>query len=231
MAKRAARKTKKKAAGRKTTKKKKKKKRKPRGGKVVAEVAEAYGINVEQDPKDRTLSPNEAGKVLGVTGEAVKQWIYARKLPAVKMSNGYWRVRVGDLEGFIRKRQEVSQRCVLLAGIDGASLKRRSQQLESLGHQVLVAEGLADALLKALDHYPSLFVIDISNWADGWVLADRVRSSRNIRTTHIMFMSSETLKEDQINKALELGVQGCLSDKIEEDSLRREVQKLLDNPK
>jgi CheY-like chemotaxis protein len=216
----------------KTSKKsKKKKKRKPRGGKVVAEVAEAYGIDVNQDPRDRTLSPNEAGKVLGVTGEAVKQWIYARKLPAVKLSNGYWRVRVGDLESFIRKRQEVSQRCVLLAGADGSRLKKRSEQLAPLGHQVLVAEGLADALLKALDHYPSLFVIDISGWEDGWTLAQRIRDSRNIRTTHILFLSSATLKEEEINKALELGVQGCLAEDTEADSIRREVQKLLDNPR
>lgn len=36
------------------------------------------------------LSPNEAGKKLGVTGEAIKQHIYKGNLKAAKAKNGYW---------------------------------------------------------------------------------------------------------------------------------------------
>lgn len=36
------------------------------------------------------LSPNEAGRQLGVTGEAIKQHIYKGNLKAAKAKNGYW---------------------------------------------------------------------------------------------------------------------------------------------
>ncbi|MCK6470615.1 MAG: hypothetical protein L6R28_02610 [Planctomycetes bacterium] len=36
------------------------------------------------------LSPNEAGKKLGVSGEAIKQHIYKGNLKAAKAKNGYW---------------------------------------------------------------------------------------------------------------------------------------------
>ncbi len=211
----------------KKVRKKSKKKRKPRGGRVVAEVAEAYGIKVSQDPRDRTLSPNEAGSVLGVTGEAVKQWIYHRRLPAVKLSNGYWRITVRDLEEFIKNRQEISKRTILLVGTDAQHLQARAKDLEQTQHEVLIANGLADALLKALDFFPSLFIIDLTGFEDGWQLAERIRSSRNIRNTGILFISKTTLKDDKINRALELSIQGCLTRDISGKGIRQEVDKLL----
>ncbi len=38
---------------------------------------------------DGCLSPNEAGRKLGITGEAVKRWVYHGRLPASKSRNGY----------------------------------------------------------------------------------------------------------------------------------------------
>ena len=71
---------------------------------LVAEQAAAYGVSVPAEPSisERFLSPNDIGKILNVTGEAVKQWIYHRRLPAVKLANGYWKVKVVDFEAFLR---------------------------------------------------------------------------------------------------------------------------------
>jgi len=51
------------------------------------------------------ISPNEAGKMLGITGEAVKQWIYRGKLKAAKAPNGYWWVREKDVKDFVSLAQ------------------------------------------------------------------------------------------------------------------------------
>ena len=53
------------------------------------------------------VSPNEAGKKLGVTGEAVKQWIYNGKLKAAKADNGYWWVREKDLKDCLAKKDKL----------------------------------------------------------------------------------------------------------------------------
>src|SRR5882724_8786480 len=95
----------------------KRKRGRPRGHQeVVSEQAAAYGISVPvlTDNGERFLSPNDIGRILNVTGEAVKQWIYRRKLPAVKLANGYWKVKVTDFESFLKARTEVGRRHVLI---------------------------------------------------------------------------------------------------------------------
>src|ERR1019366_10683000 len=101
----------------------KRKRGRPRGmQQVVSEQAELYGINVPvlTDTGERFLSPNDIGKILNVTGEAVKQWIYRRKLPAVKLANGYWKVKVAAFEGFLKARTEIGRRHILIT--DGGNL-------------------------------------------------------------------------------------------------------------
>src|SRR5690349_6791729 len=89
--------------------------RKKRGIQIRAGVAAEYGVAVPPQMDAGSLSPNEVGEILGVTGEAVKQWIYHRRLPAVKLSNGYWRVQSTDLERFLQARQEVGKLKILVA--------------------------------------------------------------------------------------------------------------------
>ena len=53
------------------------------------------------------LTPNEAGKRLGITGECVKQWIGAGKLKAAKLANGYWLVRETDLDEYVEAQKNL----------------------------------------------------------------------------------------------------------------------------
>src|ERR1700748_2516492 len=115
----------------------KRKRGRPRGTQeVVSEQAAAYGISlpVLTDTGERFLSPNEIGKILNVTGEAVKQWIYRRRLPAIKLANGYWKVRVADFEAFLRARHEVGRRHILITDTARGDLKEVIDAVEKLGH-------------------------------------------------------------------------------------------------
>jgi excisionase family DNA binding protein len=47
------------------------------------------------------FTPNEMAEKLGITGEAVKQWIYSGKLKAAKSANGYWWLRESDVKEFL----------------------------------------------------------------------------------------------------------------------------------
>ncbi len=97
----------------------------------------SYGISlpVLTDNGERFLSPNDIGKILNVTGEAVKQWIYRRKLPAVKLANGYWKVKVADFEGFLKARTEVGRRQILITDGGDAGTEEIVKAIEELGHQ------------------------------------------------------------------------------------------------
>lgn len=181
------------------------KRRKKRGEAKIGPLGKNYGIKPTKDvpSKEKMISPNQAGKILDVTGEAVKQWIYNRKLPAVKLANGYWKVKVGDLERFVQNRQHVSRKVLFasaseeLSGVFG-EMNRIEAHFSS---------NVADALVQAKEIVPTLFVIDISGGMDGWRLAKRIRSSKHIRSAPIAFISRKELTEKEEDEALRLGLQ------------------------
>ena len=180
-------------------------KRKKRGEAKIGLLGKDFGMQPTTDlpSKERLISPNQAGKILNVTGEAVKQWIYARKLPAVKLANGYWKIKVGDLERFIKSRHSVSKRILFVS--ENAELPGMLNG--DKGAEGFFSSNIADALVQAKEIMPSLFVIDISGALDGWRLARRIRSSGHIRNAPIAFVSKKELTEKEEDEALRLGLQ------------------------
>src|SRR3954471_1941096 len=129
-------------------------KKKASSGEVSATVAKEYGVSLPTPPaNDRFLSPNDIGKILNLTGEAVKQWIYQRRLPAVKLANGYWKVKASDLEAFLGKRQNFIRRVLY---IGDAAL---GKIITDLGHEAIESVNAADAILKAINSVPALVVL------------------------------------------------------------------------
>ena len=197
---------------------------------VVAEEAAFYGIKAPASlpASERYLSPNEAGRVLSVTGEAVKQWIYHRRLPATKLSNGYWKIKVSDLESYIRARQNMGQKRILIIDSGGPATNELVSALEKLGHQTIVAHNAADALLKATDLYPSLFIVNMDTGPfDAWKLLSKIRRTRNIKNVPILIVSDRDLKDTEGDRALELGAQGFLRRPFKAQTLVQEVEKIL----
>ena len=204
-------------------------KRGPRGVSIVAEQAALYGIKApaKLPPSEQYISPNQAGRILSVTGEAVKQWIYHRRLPATKLSNGYWKVRVGDLEEYIRARQDLSNKRILLIDNAGSDVQELSQAVEKMGHVPVIAHNSADALLKASDLYPSLFIVNVSMSGDPWKLLQKIRQTRNIKTIPILIVSDHDLKEGESDQAIDLGAQGFMKRPFKAQTMQDEIKKIL----
>lgn len=196
--------------------------RKKRGIQIRAGVAAEYGVAVPQQLDSGSLSPNEVGEILGVTGEAVKQWIYHRRLPAVKLSNGYWRVQSTDLERFLQARQEVGKLKILVAA-GGDALPLVTESIVDIGHSAVVANGLADAVLKANDLRPNLLIIDITGWKEAWKLCEVIRSSATTKHAAILLLANRALNDDEIGRVLELGAKGCLQLPVDKTVFAREV--------
>ena len=209
----------------------KRKRGRPRGTQeVVSEQAAAYGINVPilTDTGERFLSPNDIGRILNVTGEAVKQWIYRRKLPAVKLANGYWKVKVADFEGFLKARTEIGRRHILITDGTGAGSSEILEAIEALGLQAVLAHNYSDALLKSLDHFPALFIICIGQGeTDCWTFADRVRTNKSLRSFPILFIAGEKITEQDTDNAVSCYAQGILTRPLSVETLKKEIERIL----
>ena len=201
-----------------------KKRRKRNSMQIVPEVASKYGISVpDVQDHERTLSPNEIAPIFGVTGEAVKHWIYQRRLPAVKQMNGYWRVKVSDLERFIQARSEVGKQYVLIAARSDI-LNTTNDAMKSLSYNSVVASNLSDALLKAQSVRPSLFLID-TGWSEGWKLVQKVRAYKPLRNVPVILVSPKPLSMEELDSAMKAEVAGCLIEPFDAKMLASEINR------
>lgn len=200
------------------------------GPMVVAKEAEQYGISVPEETSagEKFISPNEAGRILNVTGEAVKQWIYNRRLAATKLSNGYWKIRISDLEEFIKARRDLGQKKIMIIDASGAATAGLASAIEKLGHTVVIVHTQTDALLRAADIYPSLFIANVSmKEFDVWRLLERIRNTRNIRNAPMLIIADHDLKPEESEVALGLGAQAFLCRPFKPQTLTDELENIL----
>jgi CheY-like chemotaxis protein len=203
------------------------KKRAARTGAIAAEVAAQYGVNVSPKEFDPGLSPNQIGSILGVTGEAVKQWILRRRLPAVKLTNGYWKVSKSDLERFLRDRLGGLRRRVLVAGLDEGSVDLLRGVAGAMGLEVVAVNSAFDARLKIQEQRPALCIVDCSSPEYGWDFVERVRSARFTKGCPVVVVTRTVLGQSELDRALALEVQACLVKPLSADSLRGDIERLL----
>lgn len=197
---------------------------------VVPSEAQAFGIElpVLTDTGDRFLSPNDIGKILNVTGEAVKQWIYRRKLPAVKLANGYWKVKVADFESFLKARTEIGRRHVLITDGGNSGVDEIVKAAEELGLQPVVGHNYPDALLKALDHFPAMFVVCIApSDPSSWKFVEKVRSNKSLRSFPILFVGGTQIDESDTEKAVQFYAQGILTRPLDKEVVKKEIGRIL----
>ena len=186
----------------------------------MADAAREYGVRLPQET-ETTVSPNEAGDVLGITGEAVKRWIYTRKLPAAKLMNGYWRVKVSDIAGLVEGKRNMPERPILIFAPDsGISSAHPIVQT----HEVIFALNPIDALMKARSQPPRLCLIQTS--ADGWEFVQKLRRERATASVPILFLHDTSAPFD-VDRALSLRIQGCLPLPVSETLLMAEIQAVL----
>lgn len=193
---------------------------------VVAEVAAAYGVTVPAEAAVPALSPNQIGEIMGVTGDVVKNWIYKRQLPTVKLANGFWKVRKTDLERFIRARAHGAKRRIVIVGPDAETLRPLCEATNTEAYEVVATSQLADALLKTQDLHPALLIADISGWADGWALLEKVHTLKAGRSLPVLLIAGAMQAVDT-EKAMQLGVKSCLTKPVSADTLRCEIDRIM----
>lgn len=203
------------------------KSRKPWTGTVVAEVATQYGIQTSSAEREAVLSPREVGLILGVSGEAVTQWIYRRRLPAAKLGGGRWKIRKSDLEAFLRNRNSAARPKVLTVGLDQADLQAMRASAQAAGLDILTAQSSLDALLKLREYQPALLVMDCSSAEYGFAFLEKLVPVRRRYRVPIMLAAPATFDEKQLDRAMSLGVQACLTKPLSAERLKGEIERLI----
>ena len=172
---------------------------------AVPEQAAAFGISLPEMKvsNERFISPIDVGKILNVTGEAVKQWIYRRRLPAVKLANGYWKIKVADFEGFFKARIAVGKHQVLITDNINSGSSEVIDAVKNLGNQSVLAHNYADALLKALDQLPTLFINCVDPDDPGcWKFTEKIRSHKSLRRVPILFIAGIKISDSDTESAV-----------------------------
>ena len=197
---------------------------------VALEQAAAYRISVPivKDTGDRYLSPNEVGRILDVSGEAVKQWIFRRKLPAVKLANGFWKVKVVDFETFLKTRSEIARRQVLITDGGNTGIDEIVAAAEASGHQAILAHNYPDALLKALDHFPALFVICLApRDTECWKFVSNIRNHKSLRRFPILFIGGKKVSDSDTANALQFNAKGLLLRPLNVSVVQKEIDAIM----
>lgn len=182
-------------------------------------------VQRQRDPS--ALSPNEAGELLGITGEAVKQWIYQGLLKATKLPNGYWRIAPEDLKAFLEARQNLT--AVLHIAGSGPPVARISSMAEDLGYKAEAIGNLGVAL-KAMREVPAkALVVDPSFFGDGLGLIRKIRKTTRYGSPRILLLCPAPPSERETEEMVRLGVGGCLVGAVTDEVLLAEVKTLLAN--
>ncbi len=193
--------------------------------------AAQYGISISpESKKERLLTPNEVGIILNVTGEAVKQWLRSRRMPGVKLANGYWKIRLTDLQRFVNAKYNVTRRLILILCRKEDPMDDVVEIVNSMNVDAVRTESYTDAMLKGLNHYPTLFVIDCAS-ADSWKFAQKIRRTQPIQKVPILLTSKTALSDNEVATAMELSVQGFLQRPAQSNTMRQEFVRLLSNRK
>jgi len=189
---------------------------------VRADIAKQ--LEVELPPQsEKTISPNEAAAMLGITGEAVKQWVYHGRLPAVKLQNGYWRIKVTDLSRFLEKRIGGPKHSILLCESDPETAQTLIATVESLGHDALVANSAIDAVLKARNERPSVLILDLTHPA-GFSLLEKMDASF---ARNVLLLMGADLTAEQIQRITDSGAKAVLQKPLDAESLKRELKRVV----
>lgn len=197
---------------------------------IVAEQAQIYGISQPAFPETGIdcLAPCDVAKILNVSEVVVKQWIYRRKLPAMRLANGFWKIKVSDFEAFMAARHQVGRRHILVTDGDNTGISEIVQAIEALGHQAILSHNYPDALLKALDHFPALFVICISpNDPNCWKFAERIHAHKSLRSFPILIIGGTKISDADTEKAIESCAKGILTRPLTVEIVKGEIERIL----
>jgi hypothetical protein len=173
---------------------------------------------------NQMLSPNQIAKILNLTGEAVKHWIYRRRLPATKLPNGYWKVSKSDFEAFLKAKLSLRKTAFLVCS-DATNISLIKDKMALFEFTVIETSIGSDALLKADETLPQAIIVDADiPGSIEWI--SKIRCFKKLSKVYILIIISRPLSDVETNMVMECGVNGCLIKPISERTLEDELMRI-----
>ena len=179
----------------------------------------------------------QASKYCNVSPKTIINWIEAGHIEAYKTVGGHRRVKVADLESFMKKQgipilEEgfVSERKrILIVDDDEIIVETIVQALEEeeYDYEIISASDGFEAGLQVNHFKPHLVILDIMMPdIKGYEVCRKIKSDEQTKNTKIIVLSAY-LDEEKFKKMKEYGADLCFSKPLPLPQLKEEVAKLL----
>lgn len=187
---------------------------------------------------DDVFTVYKASQYCKVSPQTIINWIDSGYISAYKTPGGHRRIKIKDLEAFMRKQgipipEEVSddaRKRILVVDDDPIIVESIVQSLEEDEHdyEVISASDGFEAGLQVNHFKPNLLILDIMMPdIKGYDVCKKIKSSEESKDTKIIVLSAY-LDEEKFNKMKEYGADACFSKPLPLSQLKTEVARLLE---
>jgi len=179
----------------------------------------------------------QASKYCNVSPKTIINWIEAGHIEAYKTVGGHRRIKVADLENFMRKQgipipEEgigSDRKRLLIVDDDEIIVETIVQALEEeeYDYEIISASDGFEAGLQVNHFKPHLVILDIMMPdIKGYEVCRKIKSDEQTKDTKIIVLSAY-LDEEKFKKMKEYGADLCFSKPLPLPQLKEEVAKLL----
>ncbi len=186
---------------------------------------------------DEILTVFKASQYCRVSPKTIINWVEAGHIKAYKTVGGHRRIKMGDLEAFMRKQgiplpekePEDGIRRILVVDDDPIIVETIVQALEEeeFDYEVISASDGFEAGLQVNHFKPHLLILDIMMPdIKGYEVCKRIKEDEETKNTKIIVLSAY-LDEEKFKKMKEYGADLCFSKPLPLPQLRQEVARLL----
>ncbi len=186
---------------------------------------------------DEILTVFKASQYCRVSPKTIINWVEAGHIKAYKTVGGHRRIKLGDLEAFMRKQgiplpekgPEEGIKRILVVDDDPIIVETIVQALEeeTFDYEVISASDGFEAGLQVNHFKPHLLILDIMMPdIKGYEVCRKIKENEETRNTKIIVLSAY-LDEDKFKKMKENGADLCFSKPLPLPQLRQEVARML----
>ncbi|HPP88135.1 MAG TPA: response regulator [bacterium] len=191
--------------------------------------------NSEIPKEDIVISTQEAAKRCCVSARTIRNWIQNHNLKAFQTAGGQYKLRLVDLEEFVRKNnmfmkemsEDLTKKRILCVDDEQDILDVLEVNLSAAGYSIETAKNGIEAGTKAVNFKPDLMIIDMMMpEMDGF---ETIRYFKNFEPTKnipIIALTSLT-KLNDIEKIYEAGADSYLAKPIKIKEISEMIKRII----
>ncbi|NOQ96330.1 MAG: response regulator [Desulfobacterales bacterium] len=183
------------------------------------------------------LTVFQASKYCNVSPKTIINWIEAGHIEAYKTVGGHRRIKISDMENFMRKQgipipeqEMISERKkILIVDDDPIIVETLVQGLEEeeYDYEIISASDGFEAGLQVNHFKPHLLILDIMMPdIKGFEVCKKIKTNEETKDTKIIVLSAY-LDDEKFKKMKEYGADICFSKPLPLPQLKEEVAKML----